>query len=67
MGRDVEARQVPDGMRLSELWEILRREIPHFRAFASMPPAAVNREYAGPGEALSEGDEVAFLPPVAGG
>jgi molybdopterin converting factor small subunit len=32
-----------------------------------MPPAAVNREYAGADAALREGDEVAFLPPVAGG
>ena len=32
-----------------------------------MPPAAVNREYAGPDTVLREGDEVAFLPPVAGG
>ena len=33
----------------------------------SMPPAAVNREYTGPDTRLAEGDEVAFLPPVAGG
>ncbi len=28
---------------------------------------AVNREYAGTGKALCEGDEVALLPPVSGG
>ncbi len=28
---------------------------------------AVNREYAGLGTVLQEGDEVAFLPPVSGG
>jgi molybdopterin converting factor small subunit len=32
-----------------------------------MPPAAVNREYVPASTALNDGDEVAFLPPVAGG
>ncbi len=38
--------------------------------FADLPPdpaVAVNRVYAGPSQALGEGDEVAFIPPVAGG
>jgi MoaE-MoaD fusion protein len=66
-GRDEEARQLPDGFRVGELWKVLAREVPHFAAFASMPPAAINREYAGADTVLREGDEVAFLPPVAGG
>jgi molybdopterin converting factor small subunit len=32
-----------------------------------MPPVAVNREYVTADTRLAEGDEVAFLPPVAGG
>jgi molybdopterin converting factor small subunit len=28
---------------------------------------AVNREYAGPGDVLHDGDEVALIPPVSGG
>jgi molybdopterin converting factor subunit 1 len=28
---------------------------------------AVNQEYAGPGTVLQDGDEVALIPPVAGG
>jgi molybdopterin converting factor small subunit len=32
-----------------------------------MPPAAVNREYAAADTLLRDGDEIAFLPPVAGG
>lgn len=38
--------------------------------FARIPPdaiVAVNREYAPPETPLSEGDEVALIPPVAGG
>ncbi len=31
------------------------------------PPLAVNEEYAGPDTVLEDGDEVALLPPVAGG
>jgi molybdopterin synthase catalytic subunit len=29
--------------------------------------AAINREYAGPGERIAPGDEVALVPPVSGG
>jgi molybdopterin converting factor subunit 1 len=66
-GRDEEARQLPEGSRLSELWRSLSREVPHFSAFPTMPPAAINREYAADDTVLRDGDEVAFLPPVAGG
>ena len=36
---------------------------------ARLPPAlvAVNQEYATPTQAIVEGDEVAIIPPVAGG
>jgi molybdopterin converting factor subunit 1 len=67
VGRDEENRPLPDGARVADLWDGLSREVPHFAAFRSMPAAAVNREYADPGKILRDGDEVAFLPPVAGG
>ncbi len=67
VGREGEERRIPDGTKLAELWETLGREVPYFAAFAAMPPAAVNREYAPPETVLREGDEVTFLPPVAGG
>jgi molybdopterin converting factor subunit 1 len=31
------------------------------------PPVAVNQEYSAPDTVLRDGDEVAFIPPVAGG
>ncbi len=37
---------------------------------AAMPPntlVAINKEYAGRGKSLADGDEVAFFPPVTGG
>lgn len=67
IGRDAETRDLPEGARLGELWAALGREVPQFAAFGSMPAAAVNREYAPSETILSEGDEVTFLPPVAGG
>ncbi|HTR02343.1 MAG TPA: molybdopterin converting factor subunit 1 [Thermoanaerobaculia bacterium] len=67
VGRDEEAREVADGTRVDELWTILGRETPALGRFRKAPPAAVNREYAAPETVLRDGDEVAFLPPVAGG
>lgn len=67
LGRDEESRPLPEGARVRELWASLVEEVPQFAAFRAMPPAAVNREYADAATTLRDGDEVAFLPPVAGG
>jgi molybdopterin converting factor subunit 1 len=66
-GLSEEVRELPEGTRVGELWETVAREIPRLAAFPSMPPAAVNREYVDGDRVLGDGDEVAFLPPVAGG
>ena len=66
-GRAEETREMPAGSRLGDLWAALCRELPHFAKFRAAPPAAVNREYVALDTPLGEGDEVAFLPPVAGG
>ena len=66
-GRDEEARELPEGARVRDLWSSLAGGVPLFARFPSMPPAAVNRAYADAETRLSEGDEVTFLPPVAGG
>jgi molybdopterin converting factor subunit 1 len=66
-GRAEEARELPSGSRVGELWQELARDVPGFSRFPSMPAAAINREYASAEAELHEGDEVAFLPPVAGG
>jgi MoaE-MoaD fusion protein len=57
--RDVE---LPDGSTLGDVWPALD--------LGDEPPGllyAVNREYAEPGLELSDGDEVALIPPVSGG
>ncbi len=66
-GQSEQARQLEEGTRVCDLWRALAREVPHFAAFPAMPPAAVNRQYVGGETLLRDGDEVAFLPPVAGG
>ena len=66
-GREEETRRMAPGSRVRHLWEALAGDVPHFARFGAMPPAAVNREYASAETELHEGDEVAFLPPVAGG
>ena len=66
-GRAEQPRDLPEGTRVAELWERVAAEIPHLAAFPAMPPAAVNHEYVGGETVLHDGDEIAFLPPVAGG
>ncbi len=66
-GKAEETRDLPEGTRVEQLWHAVSGEIPTLAAFPAMPPAAVNQEYAGGDTVLRDGDEVAFLPPVAGG
>lgn len=66
-GLSEQVRELPEGTRVEQLWEAVAREIPRLAAFPAMPPAAVNREYVDGEKVLSDGDEVTFLPPVAGG
>jgi len=57
---------VPQGARVRDLVDQIRDE----GAPAALPPSplvAVNADYASPEQELSAGDEVAIIPPVAGG
>jgi molybdopterin converting factor small subunit len=49
------------------LWRDLAAEFAEFAAYERSISAAVNADYAGMDSLLSDGDEVAFLPPVSGG
>jgi MoaE-MoaD fusion protein len=54
--------ELPEGSRIADVWGPLELGDP--------PPGllfAVNRRYAGAETTLSEGDEVALIPPVSGG
>ena len=67
IGKDAETRELSDPATVADLWKALVGQVPFFARFPAMPPAAVNREYVGGQTTLRDGDEVAFLPPVAGG
>ncbi len=59
--------KLPPGATVADLVTSLRERDPSFQALPSEPAVAVNRSYAAADARLSDGDEVAFLPPVAGG
>ncbi len=60
-------RDVPAGGTVSTVWADLSREFPGMADYAKSMSVAVNAEYARMDNAISDGDEVAFLPPVSGG
>jgi molybdopterin synthase catalytic subunit len=59
--------RLPEGARLGDLAALLAREHAGFRELAPRLRAAVNQALVEDDPALADGDEVAFLPPVAGG
>ncbi|NNE07886.1 MAG: molybdopterin converting factor [Gemmatimonadetes bacterium] len=66
-GREQEERSLPAGSTLAALSEAIYGEYPGLRKAARSIRFAVNQEYASEDVALSDGDEVAVIPPVAGG
>lgn len=58
---------LPDGATVADLVRELRGRGAPFNALPKEPAIAVNRAYALHDETLRSGDEVAFIPPVAGG
>lgn len=58
---------LPPGSRVHDLVALLRARGGGLSSLPEDPPVAVNRSYVSPDTPLQEGDEVALLPPVAGG
>ena len=58
---------VPEGSTVADLRRLLARDHPSFEEMADRLRASVNYEFVQWESTLSEGDEVAFLPPVSGG
>lgn len=65
--RESETIDLPEQATVEQLLRRYVANAPQMEKFAGSLAIAVNREYATPGQALSEGDEVALLPPVSGG
>ncbi len=67
VGRSAEEIDLPEGASLGAVFDRYASAHPRLRELAPSIVAARNQEFAGPGTALHDGDEVAFLPPVSGG
>ncbi len=67
LGRDEEDMELPDEATLGNILERLEAEWPEIAEYYDVMQMSVNWEYATPDTQLSEGDEVALIPPVTGG
>ncbi len=67
LGRDELELEVPDGATVADAVGQLRAHLPKGDLLPERPLAAVNREHAAPDTRLADGDEMALLPPLAGG
>ena len=59
--------EVPEGASCSEVFSLLENEQEGLKPLLERCALAVNGEYVNRCVSLSEGDEVAILPPVSGG
>ncbi|MDQ6918396.1 MAG: molybdopterin converting factor subunit 1, partial [Candidatus Dormibacteraeota bacterium] len=66
-GGDRFSLELADGATVADAHAELRRLHPGLEARQEIVRAAVNQEFAAWDDALAEGDEVAFIPPVSGG
>ena len=60
-------RDVAPGSTIGAVWRGLADEFPELANYERSISSAVNADYAKMDQVLSDGDEVAFLPPVSGG
>lgn len=67
VGRAEQTMQLAPGATLGEVWERLASEFPRLAGYSGRLLYAINQEFATPASPLSDGDEVAFIPPVSGG
>ncbi len=67
LGTDGFPLELPDGADVSIARESIAARYPTAREHLAKSAFAVNQEYAGSAVVLSEGDELAVIPPVSGG
>jgi molybdopterin converting factor subunit 1 len=61
------SRDVGADATIGSVWRELVREFPELASYERSISTAVNADYARMDQAVRDGDEVAFLPPVSGG
>ena len=66
-GIDVEKVEVRAGSTVADVYDSLRKSHPGLEADRGSVRVAVNQEFAEWDAMVSDGDEVAFIPPVSGG
>jgi molybdopterin converting factor subunit 1 len=60
-------RDIAPGATIGTVWRQLAGEFPDLAPFEQSISTAVNLDYARMDQAVGDGDEIAFLPPVSGG
>jgi molybdopterin converting factor subunit 1 len=66
-GKSEAELSLAEGTRAADVWQSMRRDYAALGDYSQLPLIAINEEYASPDTALRDGDELAFIPPVAGG
>jgi molybdopterin converting factor subunit 1 len=66
-GSDERELVLAEGTRARDVWQLLRERHAKLTAYVEPPLIAINQTYATPDALLRDGDELAFIPPVAGG
>ncbi|HYC92173.1 MAG TPA: molybdopterin converting factor subunit 1 [Thermoanaerobaculia bacterium] len=66
-GTDMHELALSDGTTARDVWQSLRGQYAKLSDYTQPPMIAINETYATPETVLRDGDELAFIPPVAGG
>lgn len=66
-GTDARELALAEGTTASDVWQWMRGAYAALADYTQPPMIAVNESYAAPETVLRDGDELAFIPPVAGG
>ena len=67
VGRSGERRSTPEGTTAGDVFDALAGEFPRLQRMKPVTMLMVNKAYVTQDHALSDGDEVALIPPVSGG
>ena len=67
MGQASDTLELTEDATVADVLEHYKLQTPTIREILPSLALSVNQNYAGPGVALGDGDEVALLPPVSGG
>jgi molybdopterin converting factor subunit 1 len=67
VGASQSALEVEPGASVSDVWAGMATIFPSLVPHTGTAAFAINGAYAKPDERVSDGDEIAFLPPVSGG